>query len=67
MVQVVDEDRRDQEHDDRAEEGLGGDHRQDRHHQQRQHRVHGDLLGARAPAAGITQPLPDGHASSSVA
>lgn len=67
VMQVVDEDRRDEEHDDRAEEGLGGDDRQDRHHQQRQHRVHGDLLRARAPAARIPQPLPDGHASSSAA
>lgn len=67
VVQVVDENRRDHEDDDRAEEGLGGDHRQDRHHQQRQHRVHGDLLGARAPAAWVAQPLPDGHASSSAA
>lgn len=32
MVQIVNEDRRRQEHDDRAEDSLGGDHRQDRHH-----------------------------------
>lgn len=65
VVEIVNEDRRRQEHDRRAEDSLGGDHGQNRHHQQRQHRVHGDLFSARAPAARITQPLPDGHTSSS--